>query len=172
MSHKSFEKQYLQVYDKYADDIFRYIFYKIYNYEIARDLTQEVFTKAWKYLVDGNKVDNLRALLYKMATNLVIDHHRKKVNKEYSIEDLLDQGFSFADNENHMDIKNDIDFKIALNMIDKLEDKYKDIFYLRYVDGLKPKEIAQITGESPNTISVRISRAVKKMKEIYNNKKL
>ena len=50
-------------------------------------------------------------------------------------------------------------------VLDTLEDIYHEAFVLRYIEGLKPKEIAEITGETVNVISVRINRAKRQVQQ-------
>jgi len=42
------------------------------------------------------------------------------------------------------------------------------VIHYRFVQELSPKEIAEITGESQNVISVRIHRALKELKRLFN----
>ena len=59
-----------------------------------------------------------------------------------------------------------LDAKAALQKVDDLPELYKEVLLLRYVEGLSPKEIAAIVNETENVVSVRIHRALKKMKEL------
>ncbi len=52
-----------------------------------------------------------------------------------------------------------------LEVIDDLEEKDKEVLLMRYVEGLDPKDIAEIQGESTNVISVRIHRATQKVQK-------
>ena len=56
----------------------------------------------------------------------------------------------------------------ALKMLNKLEEPYRQAVTLRYVDGLSPKEIAEIVGENANNVSVRINRGISKLKKYIN----
>lgn len=164
-------EQFLKAYDDLSDAIFRHCWFKIGDRERAKDLMQEVFTKSWKYIVEGAEIKNLRPFLYKVANNLIIDEYRKK--RELSLESLSNEGFEPADNSFKKDVEISIDAKLAVNLINKLNPKYKEIILMRYVDDLSPGDIAEITGESKNNISVKIHRGVKELKEIIrlNNKK-
>lgn len=44
--------QFINAYNEYSDEIFRYCFYRVYDREKARELSQETFMKVWKYLQD------------------------------------------------------------------------------------------------------------------------
>ena len=42
---------------------------------------------------------------------------------------------------------------------------YREVLTLRFVEGFLPKEIAELTGESANTVSVRITRGLQKVRD-------
>ena len=52
-------------------------------------------------------------------------------------------------------------------LIETLPDKYREVLVMRHVDGLSVKEIARVTGETENVVSVRIHRAIEKTKTLY-----
>ena len=74
-------------YEEYKDAIFRHCYFHTFDREQAKDAMQETFIKTWQYLESGHKIDNLRAFLYKVATNLIINAARKK--KSVSLEGLM-----------------------------------------------------------------------------------
>ena len=71
---------YGEIYDKYIEAIYRFVYFKLGNREEAEDVASEVFLKAWQYLTDSNKreIRNIRALLYSIARNAVIDCYRQR----------------------------------------------------------------------------------------------
>lgn len=152
------KKAFLDCYDEYADAVFRYCYFRVYEREKAQELMQEAFMKTWKYLAEGHRIENIRAFVYKTAKHLIIDYHRKK--KEESLDELSEKGFTPSICE-EAKWQAAIDGKELLSYIEALDEGHKEVFYLRYVDQLQPKEIAELLGESPNVISVRISRAKK-----------
>src|SRR3989338_2228822 len=54
------EKAFLAAYDEFGDAIFRFLTMKISDREIARDLTQETFTRAWDFCVQGGEIREWR----------------------------------------------------------------------------------------------------------------
>jgi len=163
MSQSSLSHLFQQAYEDYSDAIFRYCLVRIQQRELALDLTQETFIKTWEYLSDGKKVDNLRAFLYRVANNLIIDYVRKK--KESSLDKLMEQGFD-APAEDRNTIHNALDAKYVIRMLGQIDEKYRTVILLRYVDDLPIKEIAEIVGKSENVVSVRIHRGVQQIKKL------
>lgn len=152
---------FLRAYDQYADAIFRHCYYRVYDRERARELSQECFMKTWEYLSQGKEVQNLRAFLYRVANNLIIDSSRKK--KESSLDAMMDEGFEPMDGADKTAVAAEAGNMLAL--LDKLDEKYQDVVRMRYLDDLSPKEIALVLGESENVVSVRLHRAIKQLRE-------
>ena len=70
-------------YADYADAIFRHCAFRLMNRERGKELMQETFLRIWIELGKGVEVLNMRAFLYRIANNLIIDDVRKK--KEMSL---------------------------------------------------------------------------------------
>ena len=155
------EQEFLRIYDAYADAIFRHCYYRVFDREQARDLVQESFMRTWQYATQGKEIKNVRAFLYRVANNLIIDESRKK--KSVSLEVLQETGWE-PSSEEHLQLDVNIDASAMLNVINQLEHEHREVLIMRYVDNLKPKEIAAILEVSPNVVSVRIHRAMKQLR--------
>lgn len=153
--------EFLKAYDLYADAIFRHCYFRVYDREKAREMMQDVFMKTWEYLAKGKEVDNLRAFLYRVANNMVIDYSRKK--KETSLDVMMEEGFEPAGNDK-TPLAAEAGQMIA--MLDRLDEKYRDAVRMRYLDDLSPKEIAHALGETENVISVRIHRGIAQLRAL------
>lgn len=148
-------------YEEYKDAIFRHCYFKTFDRELAKDLLQETFIKTWDYLASGHKVDNMRAFLYRVATNLIINDVRKK--KSVSLEGLQEAGFDPGMDDERQ--KHDwIQEEKVMEVLGAIEEPYRSAVTMRYVDGLQPAEIAEVCGESPNVVSVRIHRGLQQLK--------
>ena len=55
-----------------------------------------------------------------------------------------------------------------LTVVGQLDEDARDALILRYVEGFTPKEIAALSGESANAVSVRINRAIKKVQSLIH----
>lgn len=158
------EQAFIAAYEQHSDELFRFCFYRVYNRELARDLLQETFTRVWRYLADGGDIQNFRAFLYQTARNLIIDNSRR--HKEQSLDQLQEeQGFQPAVNDQAR-LEANIELSRLSEIIKQLDPPYQEAVMLRYASGLKPKEIAEITGESVNVISVRIHRGAKQLRKL------
>ncbi len=158
------KKQYLEAYEQYADAIYRHCFFRVFSKPLAEELTQDTFLKTWQYLAEGKQVDNLRAFLYRVANNLIIDYSRKK--KEERLDNLLE---NTPELEPSHDSRADLETaELARGAIAAMEDLSKDereILTMRYIDELELKEIAEILDISVNNVSVRLNRAMKALRK-------
>jgi len=148
-------------YDLYADAIFRHLYLRIGNRERAKELMQDTFVRAMQYLQKGQKIDNIRAFLYKIANNVLIDDVRKK--KSLSLDELEDAGFE-PEGEGEDDIHTLLEGTRVAAVLQRLRTEDRDLIVMRFVDGMKPQEIGELLGIAPNTISVRIHRVLKELK--------
>ncbi|MBI4426912.1 MAG: RNA polymerase sigma factor [Candidatus Magasanikbacteria bacterium] len=163
IKNKKNEEEFLAIYDKYADAIFRFCYWRLFERELAKDVMQEAFLKAWEYLSSGRQVENLRAFVFKIARNLIIDNRR--VKKEMSsVEEMAEIGQEVMAKDEQWNLR--LDLARVKCLLDELDEIYREAVALRYIEGLRPKEIAEILGESEDVVSVRIHRGLKKMKEL------
>ena len=142
-------------------------YFKLNDHAIGEDLVQDTFLKTWKYLLKGGKIDMMKAFLYHILNNLIIDEYRK--NKTSSLDFLMEKGFDLS-NENHERLFDVIDGKTAVLLIDELPKKYQEVMRLKYLKDLTLQEISLITGQSKNTIAVQTHRGLEKLKVLYNRK--
>ncbi|MCX6719954.1 MAG: RNA polymerase sigma factor [Candidatus Staskawiczbacteria bacterium] len=158
------EKEFLEAYEKYADDIYRHCYFRVYNKELAEDITQETFIKTWKYISQGKEIKSIRPFLYRVAVNLIIDNSRKK--KELS----LDERLISIGQEQQETIFTHFEAGEIIKLLEELSDNQKQVMVMRYVDELMPSEIADILEESSNAVSVRINQATNKLRQIIKEK--
>lgn len=165
------QEMFARAYDEHADAIFRHCYLRVYDRELAKDIMQETFMKAWKHYGEegGEKIDNLKSLLYKIATNLIIDHSRRPSSKKPdSLEKLLENGFEPGEDRSDK-IKDELDAKEALKALDYLKDDFKEVLMLRYFNDLSLKQTAEALGISENLVSVRLNRALQELRKHFRN---
>ena len=162
MKDNSLEMKLLTAYDAHADAIFRHCYFKTGERELAQDLTQDVFLKAWSYMQRQHPILNMRAFLYRLADNLVIDWYRKR--KSPSLDVLLDAGFEPAGADSKIEEQTEV--SLVLAKLRELGEDDQKLITWRFVEDLSPGEIAEILDESENTVSVRLHRAVKRLRAL------
>lgn len=153
-----------RAYDDHADGLFRYCLVKLPHREQALDVVQEVFVRVWQYMLDDKEISNMKSFLFTTAHHLIIDDYRKK--KLQSLDAMAEDGFDVVDTQGAPLLS--VDSERALKAVQNLEPLYRDIIMMRYVNGLSPQEIAEITKLSENVVSVRIHRGLEKLRTILH----
>ncbi|KKR08314.1 MAG: RNA polymerase sigma factor [Parcubacteria group bacterium GW2011_GWC2_39_14] len=159
------EEKFEQLFEIHADEIFRFVYFRVYDRELAKDLVQDTFLRAWSFELK-EKVWNKRALLFKIARNLIIDNARQK-RETYSIDQVLEQSGVEPIDKKDLDIE--LDGKMFLENLDKLKTDEQELITLRYLSGFSPREIAKMLERSVGVVSVQLTRAKNKLKQIYED---
>jgi RNA polymerase sigma-70 factor (ECF subfamily) len=165
MSTPTPEAQFLAAYDTHADAIFRFCYAHLGNRDRAKDAVQETFVRIWAYLAKGKRIDAMKPFIYRTARNFLIDQARRP--QFASLDALRDGGFDVAD-ERTLDPAISADASRAIRLASSLDTQYRDAVLLRYVTGMMPKDIAAVTGETENVVSVRINRGLGKLRTLLN----
>jgi len=147
-------------------------FFKTQDHALGEDLVQDTFMKTWSYLVRGGKIDVMKAFLYHILNNLIVDEYRKRKHRATSLDVLVDKGFEPSEDASagisHSNRYFDtIDGKAALLLIHRLPETYKKVMRMRYMQDLSLSEMSLITGQSKNAIAVQLHRGLEKLKLMY-----
>lgn len=168
MGNTTVQKQFAEVYEKEADAVFRFCLLRTSDREMALDFTQDTFMRFWNALQTDKRINNCRTFLFTIARNIVIDWYRKK--KSISLDSILESAGA-ADKSSFTavareDVEVEAEAEFLIRKMGELEEPYQHAVYLRCVEELKPREIAEILGESANVISVRISRGLGQLRTL------
>lgn len=166
------------IFDRYYNPLFGYILRRVGSVHIAQDIVSETFFKAldrlWQFRWRNISISSW---LYRIATNEMNQHFRKRKNNPYSLDDLLDKkGFEPQDEidileeilEQERELSRKKDWKRAKIQIERLSEKYQEVLTLRYFEDKKIAEIAEILGKNEGTVKSLLSRAMSKLKEKCN----
>lgn len=154
--------------DRYKKALDAYAFFKVHNDETREDLVQDTFMKTWVYLIKGGKIELMKAFLYHVLNDLIIDEYRKQ--KTVSLDTMLEKGFEPPENKSDGErLLNVLDGKAAFLLIHRLPVKYRQVMRMRYIQGLSLKEISTLTGQTKNTVAVQTHRGLRKLKALYGN---
>lgn len=158
------EKAFLEAFDQHADALYRHCCFRVSNTEIARDIVSETFTRTWDYLVKGKKIENMKPFLYRTLNHLIIDEYRKKSTESLDAllheQDVPESAFEELVESSRDEVEFALDAQRVPELLSTMPPQYRDVVVMRYVDGLAPAEIAVLTGDTVNTVSVRIHRGI------------
>jgi RNA polymerase sigma-70 factor, ECF subfamily len=156
---------------RYQQRVFAVSYGIVRDEEAALDITQETFIKAHNGLANFQGNSSLYSWLYRIASNLAIDHKRsqKRAREAAEYDDSLKTGevtdaaglvlpaysrTNPAKELEHREIARLID-----TALEQLSDKLKVVFVLREVEGLSYQEIADTLGLSIGTVMSRLFHA-------------
>lgn len=147
-------------------------FFKVNDHAIGQDLVQDTFMKTWAYLVKGGKIDMMKAFLYHVLNNLIVDQYRK--HKATSLDTLLEKGYEPQERDENTKEKTftALDAEAAVLLIKLLPVSYQKIMNMKYVDDLSLQEMSRLTKQSKNALAVKLHRGLEKLKVLYKNSKL
>ncbi len=148
------------LYDRYAEKIYRFVYFKVLNKDVAEDLTSAVFVKAYEKIGSFNgEKGNFSQWVYSIARNTVIDHYRTS-RKNVDIEDIYDLGEDERTEEK-------IDARNLLQKVEKyltkLSPRQREIVTLRVWEEMSYREIAEVIGGSEDSIKVMFSRTIREL---------
>ncbi|MBU1203027.1 RNA polymerase sigma factor [Patescibacteria group bacterium] len=150
-----------QLYDKYFQKIYRFIYYKTSHKETSEDLTSLTFSKALEKIQSFDTSSSFfSAWLYKIARNNLIDYYRS--NKETT---SLEENFmTYDDKKLEENISQKQELEKITEKLDSLSPQQKEIIIMRVWNELSYKEISQIVGKSEGSCKMTFSRAIKQLK--------
>ena len=158
-----------KVYDDNVSDIHRFVYFKIGSREEANDLTSIIFLKTWDHIQKNTLEDakTLRALLYKVARNAIIDYYREKGSqKPISLDDEKNPVDIASDIDQAEKLDQDTDLKRIISQLPFLKEEYREIIIMRFINDLSLEEIADVTKKSRGNVRVLLHRALTALKEL------
>lgn len=147
------------LYDRYVDRIYRYIYYRIGNHDDVEDLTAAVFVKAWRGLDKyHDRGVPFLAWLYRIARNVVVDHHRSIKAEFVDIETQFSLPSDESTPEEHLLHHSQLEF--VLKAMGELDAIQQEVLTLRFIMGMSHKETADILDRKTGAIRVIQHRAL------------
>ncbi|MFZ5819552.1 MAG: RNA polymerase sigma factor [Chloroflexota bacterium] len=141
-----------ELYQRYIDRIFNYVYYRTGNSHDAEDLTARVFQRAMNHI--HNYTDRgvpFSAWLYRIAHNLVANWHRDRSRKQ---EIPLDELPVLPARGDHPETRlvHTEEQEALLRLIRKLPPERQHLLILKFVENLSNAEIGQVMGRSEGAV--------------------
>jgi RNA polymerase sigma-70 factor (ECF subfamily) len=140
--------------------------YRILNSrEDAEDVAQDVFIQAYRQIGNFRGDSSLFTWIYRIAVNAALNAQRKKkVRRFLSLESI---GFTLSSRQPTHDQKMERDeiWKSITRAVDRLPEKQKIVFTLRYEHNLSHAEIARILDRDEGTIRANYHQAIRKLRK-------
>jgi len=158
---------------RYQQPVVNYIGRMVREREMALDFSQEIFLKVYASLGSYRPQYKFSTWLFKIASNFMIDHWRKKKLATTSI----DQSFDFEDDGRRLQIADDsfsvgrqYELKEIRGRIDaaleRVPPAFRELFVWRHVDGLSYEEMAEIKKLPLGTVKNRVFQAKEMLRRL------
>jgi len=173
MNETEYELFFNQIYAEYHRAIYAYILGRVNNKEVAKDLLQDTFLRAWHHIHVGYELgmQQSRYWLFKMTKNLIIDYYRRKATRNHVVDKLkLESVFKQHHDpspEETYDITNHL--RRVDEVIQQLPEQLRSVLIMYVVGNMNSSEIGEWLDIPAGTVRYRLSMA---RKRLMNNKML
>lgn len=153
-----------ELYDRYASMILRYLIARVYEREMAQDLTQEVFIRIIKGIGQFTYRDEKSFLgwLYTIAGNVLNSYHRRK----QVLATPLDQQVEIVDVRRSDDVRMVFDRIVLQQAIEQLTQDQRQVLMLRFFADMTNNEIATALNRTEGAIKALQYRALQSLHQI------
>ncbi len=158
------EEAFRFIVDEYTERLYWHVRRFLCSHEDTNDLLQEVFIKIWASLPSFRGGSSLYTWIYRIATNEVLNQLRKQKFKAFL---SMDSASSVLERKIDEDpyFNGDELQKELYKAIQRLPEKQRIVFNLRYFDDMKYSDIAEITGTSEGALKASYHHAYTKIKD-------
>lgn len=165
---KQKEKAFTSIIKKYQEKLYWHIRRLVIEHENANDVLQNMFIKVWNGLENFREDSQLYTWLYRIATNESLTFIEQKKRKFTESLDNEDNGLSnqVAASEG-FDVKK-LEWKLQL-AIQKLPEKQRVVFNLRYYDEMPYEEMSRVLETSEGALKASYHHAAKKIEDFIRN---
>ena len=155
-----------EIYLRYSGVLFGYFNKMLWqDKEKAQDMVHDLFAKL---IVNPTAFDANRSFktwLFTIACNMCKNEF-KKMEVRKNVSNSLDQHYSLKSEDNVLNTVQDKFFKVAFDeSMESLDDKHREVFSLRHLQGLSMKEIADVLVINEGTVKSRLFYATKQLAE-------
>jgi RNA polymerase sigma-70 factor (ECF subfamily) len=147
------EKRLIKLYEDHSDALYRYAYRFLSNEDLAEECVSEVFTRFLQRIVDGKAPNgNIRAYLYRIAHNWVVDYYRKRKPDENIGSEILPDRVSNPES----DVSRMQSREKLRNAMLKLPEDQRMVVELHVMEDWTHERVAEYLGKT-----VEASRALK-----------
>lgn len=154
-----------QLYERYAERVFRFLYSHMSDRMDAEDLTEEVFIRIWRSMPNYRQQGvPFISFVFRIARNALIDHYRKVGRKgtSTSLDSVVLHDHKPGPAE-HVDMA--IESQELRQVMSTLREDYRTVLVLRFLNELSPEETAQVMGRSSGAVRVLQHRALSALRD-------
>ena len=160
---------FVQLYEAYVDRVYRYVYFRVIDNELAESITPRVFIKAWQLLDRYHSYGSPFIIwLYKIASNQIIEHfytHPKALKPDGFLWSIEDRVFD-------KNVKDMFDLQAIRDALQFLNDEEQQVLTLKFISGVSTNEVAHIMGKPISTVQNLLMYALQKVAKHMDEKVL
>jgi RNA polymerase sigma-70 factor (ECF subfamily) len=154
-----------ELYRRYADAIFRYVYYRVGDQAVAEDLVSDVFVRMLEGLPSYQDIGRpFEAWLYRIAHARVVDHYRKgKRQRSAPLDERL-----VADDETdprQLAVERE-DTRRTWEAVNELTEDQQQVISLRFLAGCSTQEVARLLGKTEGAVKALQHRGLASLRRL------
>lgn len=158
------EPAFRELFNRYADKVFRYVMRFVQTEPVAEELMQDVFMKVWNYRDNLDASQSFNNFLFRTTKNHILNYLRDMqrdvaLNKEYRL------SLSSFHNAVEDTLIHEEYIALANKAIALLPDKRRSIFIMSRLEGMSYEQIAQALHISKDTVRLQMIKSIKSIRE-------
>ncbi|MCO5176638.1 MAG: sigma-70 family RNA polymerase sigma factor [Thermomicrobiales bacterium] len=159
-------ERFAQLYDRYADRVFRYALSRTSSFDAAEDITSETMLAVFERL-DAFDADRgaFTTWVFTIASRRIADHQRNRWRAIKHAVDTRRRRQVTADDEMFAAVARTETRICLLNAVARLPGDQRELVALRYAAELTSVEIADILGISSSAVRMRLTRVIRQLRE-------
>ncbi|MFG1955414.1 RNA polymerase sigma factor [Micromonospora sp. NPDC048830] len=153
------------VYDRYVDQVFRFVYRRVLDRQVAEDLTSETFLRALRNLASFRRPGgDFGAWVTTIARNLTINHQASHQRRERPVAELRDAAPVDRAPGPEAAAVDTLTREALMAGIEQLSPVQRQCIVLRYLRELSIEETAQVLGKTPAAIKAVQHKALKALR--------
>jgi RNA polymerase sigma-70 factor (ECF subfamily) len=155
-----------ELYDRYVDLVYRYIYYRVGTPQLAEDLTSETFLRALRRITSFTwQGRDVGAWFVTIARNLIADHYKSgRYRLEMTTDDVSESGASqLVEDGPENSVLGAMQNKVLLEAVKQLNAEQQECIVLRFLQGLSVAETAEVMGKNDGAIKALQYRAIRSL---------
>jgi RNA polymerase sigma-70 factor (ECF subfamily) len=154
-----------ELYDRYVDLVYRYVYYRVGSPALAEDLTSETFLRALRRITSFTwQGRDVGAWFVTIARNLVADHYKSgRYRLELTTDDVGDSGAALVAEGPEGEVLSSMQNAVLLEAVRKLNPEQQECISLRFLQGMSVAETALAMGKNDGAIKALQYRAIRSL---------
>ncbi|MGI8679118.1 MAG: sigma-70 family RNA polymerase sigma factor [Jatrophihabitans sp.] len=158
-----------QLYDRYVDIVFRFVYFRVNDRNLAEDVTSETFLRALRRIgTISYQGRDIGAWFITIARNIVLDHMKSARHRlEMTTADVIEP--KEVERSTEAAVLDTLQSEQLMVAVSRLGDEQRECVMLRFIQGLSVAETAGVMGKNDGAIKALQHRAVRKLADLVGN---